>query len=290
LLGAQPARPFSDPRPVSASPTRASVLVLLALAGCATRAELVQQDRELRGILQEERRHVQEVQKEVERLRGDLEETHGRKSGGGASTDDRLTALEQRLGEVERATGTSGPPPVVTVPPAPPAGSPPPPTATAPPTGVRPPPAGAGAGDDEWRQEIAREQKTAGTVNVPERGEYLGLLDGLARQDCARTVPQLNGFAASHKDSPLADNALYWAARCYALKGDQNQAVSKFYDVVTKYPKGDKAPAALWAQGNLFVDLGDSPDARLAFSKLIRDYPTSDEAPRARQKLNELEN
>src|SRR2546427_299794 len=83
--------------------------------------------------------------------------------------------------------------------------------------------------------------------------------------DCARTVPQLNSFAANHKDSPLADNALYWAARCYALKGDQNQAVSKFYDVVTRYPKGDKAPAALLAQGNVFVDLGDSPDARLAF-------------------------
>jgi tol-pal system protein YbgF len=103
-------------------------------------------------------------------------------------------------------------------------------------------------------------------------------------------VPQLNGFAANHKDSPLADNALYWAARCYALKGDQNQAVSKFYDVVTKYPKGDKAPAALWSQGNLFVDMGDTPDARLALSKLIRDYPSSDEAARARQKLSELEN
>jgi tol-pal system protein YbgF len=270
---------------VSASPTRAGLVAVLALAGCATRAELVQQDRQLRGILQEQRRQTQEVQKEVERLRGDLEEAHGRKAGGGASTDDRLTALEQRLGEVERATGTGGPPPVLTVPPA---TTPQPPTATAPPVGVRPPP--ASAGDDEWRQEIAREQKAAGTVNVPERGEYLGLLDGLARQDCARTVPQLNAFAANHKESPLADNALYWAARCYALKGDQNQAVSKFYDVVTKYPKGDKAPAALWAQGNLFVDLGDSPDARLAFSKLIRDYPSSEEAPRARQKLNELEN
>ena len=51
--------------------------------------------------------------------------------------------------------------------------------------------------------------------------------------------------------------------------------------MVTKYPKGDKAAAALWAQGNLFVDMGDSPDARLAFSKLIREYPSSEEAARA---------
>ena len=105
-----------------------------------------------------------------------------------------------------------------------------------------------------------------------------------------RAVGQLNTFAAQNKQSPLASNALYWVARCHALKGDRQQAISKFYDVVTKYPKGSKAPAALWEQGNLFVSMGDSPDARLAFSKLIRDYPTSEEAGRARQKLSELEN
>ncbi len=270
---------------MNARRTRAAALALVALAGCATRAELVQQDRQLRSILQDQRKQLQEVQKEVERLRADLEEGHPRRSGGGAPADDRLTVLEQRLAELERATGSGGAPSGSTAP----SGTPAPATATAsaPPAGTRPP---AATVDDEWRQEIAREQKAAGTLNVPERAEYLTLLDGLARQDCARTVPQLNAFAANHKESRLADHALYWAARCYALRGDQNQAVTKFYDVVTKYPKGDKAPAALWAQGNLFVEMGDSPDARLAFSKLIREYPNSEEAAHARQKLSELEN
>ncbi|TMB02611.1 MAG: tetratricopeptide repeat protein, partial [Deltaproteobacteria bacterium] len=243
---------------MNARPTRAAALALAALAGCATRAELVQQDHQLRTILQDQRKQLQEVQKEVERLRADIEEGHPRRSGGGGAGDDRLSALEQRLADLERGTGSGGLPPAAT----PPSGSPAPPSATAsaPPAGSRPP---AATPDDEWRQEIAREQKAAGTLNVPERAEYLTLLDGLARQDCARTVPQLNSFAANHKESRLADHALFWAARCYALRGDQNQAVTKFYDVVTKYPKGDKAAAALWAQGNLFVEMGDSPDARL---------------------------
>jgi tol-pal system protein YbgF len=270
---------------VSARPTRAAALAFAALAGCATRAELLQQDQQLRSILQDQRRQLQEVQKEVERLRADIEEGHPRRSGGGASGEDRLTALEERLAELERATGSGGAPAAAT----PPSGTAAPPSATASaaPGASRPP---AATPDDEWRQEIAREQKAASTLNVPERAEYLSMLDGLGRQDCARTVPQLNSFAANHKESRLADHALYWAARCYALRGDQNQAVTKFYDVVTKYPKGDKAPSALWAQGNLFVDMGDSPDARLAFSKLIREYPSSEEAARARQKLSELEN
>ena len=277
---------------------RSVVLAVLGLAGCATRAELLQQDRDLRRLIQDQRKQVREVQHEVERLRADIEEgpRHG---GGGAPSDDRVSALEGRIAELERDAGvaapaTGQPPPAPNAPgtaaPGTPPPSPGPAVASRPPTPApAAPSAAAGSGEDEWRRDVAKEQASAGSVNVPERAEYLGLLDGLAKQDCTRTVPQLNGFASSHKDSPLADNALYWAARCYAARGDQNQAVTKFYDVVTKYPKGDKAAAALWAQGNLFVQMGDSPDARLAFSKLIREYPSSEEAARARQKLSELE-
>jgi tol-pal system protein YbgF len=275
---------------------RSVVLAVLGLAGCATRAELLQQDRDLRRLIQDQRKQVREVQREVERLRGDLEEGphHG---GSAAPSDDRVSALEGRIAELERSSGVGSPapgqpPPATAAPgnaaPGTPPASSPPAVASRPPTPVPAAPAGSSA-DEEWRRDVAKEQASAGTMNVPERTEYLTLLDGLAKQDCTRTVPQLNGFASSHKDSPLADNALYWAARCYAVHGDQNQAVTKFYDVVTKYPKGDKAAAALWAQGNLFVQMGDSPDARLAFSKLIREYPSSEEAARARQKLSELE-
>jgi tol-pal system protein YbgF len=290
VLGPQPARARRDHRTVRRG--GAAVLVLVSLAGCATHAELAQQDHQLRSILQEQRKQLQQVQREMQRLRADMEEGH---PGRGAGGDDRVSSIEKRLGDLEQKSGIAPPgsAPSTEIPPGgPPATAtpPPPPVASRPPAATPPPSAAAAGEDDPWRREVAREQTAAGSVNVPERAEYLGLLDGVARQDCGRTVPQLNTFAANHKDSPLADNALYWAARCYALKGDQNQAVSKFYDVVTKYPKGDKAPAALWAQGNLFVDMGDTPDARLALSKLIRDYPSSEEAARARQKLSELEN
>jgi tol-pal system protein YbgF len=261
------------------------LLLVAGLAGCATRAQVVQQDRQLRGMVQEQRRQLTEVQRELERMRADMEEGHARHPGG-APIEDRVTTLEGRIAELERVTGTT-PPTSTPVTPPPPSSTLASTTPTTLPPAARPP---APADDDPWRREIAREQTAAGAVNVPERAEYLGILDVLARQDCARAVPQLNTFATAHKESALADNALYWAARCYALRGDQNQAVSKFYDVVTRYPKGDKAPAALLAQGSLFVDMGDSPDARLALSKLIRDYPTSEEATRARQKLTELEN
>jgi len=292
VLGAEPTGPLGDPRPVTLR-SASVALLLFALGGCATRAEVVQQDRQLRGLLRDEQRQLQEVQHEVERLRADMEEGRGPHRGTGGTGDDRLTALEQRITQLEQGGARAPAPPTTeaAVEPPRPAPAPGPPAATpspaAPPQGA--PPAATSA-EDEWRRELAREQAAAGAINVPERAEYLGLLDGLARQDCTRVVPQLNSFAANHKESPLADNALYWAARCYQQKGRQEEAISKFYEVGTRYPKGDKAPAALWAQANLFLQMGNSPDARIVFSKLIRDYPGSDEASRARQKLTQLEN
>ncbi len=263
---------------------RVALAALLALAaGCATRADLLQQDRQLRGQIQEQRRQLQQMQKELERLRADVEESSGGHGRGAAASDERIAALEQRIQQLE-GDGAPPPPAAETPPPGPPV-TPPPPTPH-----ETPPPAAVAAEDDAWRKEVAKEQAAAGALSVPERADYLAILDGLARKECAHAVPQLNSFVGKYKDSPLADNALYWVARCHAAGHDQNAAISKFYEVVTRYPKGDKVAAALFAQGNLFIDMGNTPDARIVLGKLIRDYPASEEAARARQRLAELPN
>lgn len=273
---------------------RASAVLLVCgfASGCISRADLLAQDRRVRSMIADQKKQLDQVRREVERLRNEVEGGGGTRSKG---SDDRLAAIEQRLSAIEHpippgmdpnappdgSTTTTTLPPGAAVPP------PEPPIDTA--ARTTPPPPPPPADTDEWRREVSQEQAAVGTLNVPERTEYLGILDGLSRKDCGKAVPQLNSMAANRKGSPLADNALYWAARCYAAKGDQNQAISKFYDVVTRYPKSDKAPTSLWLQGNLFLSIGDTPDARLALAKLIRDYPNSAEAAKARQKLSELE-
>jgi tol-pal system protein YbgF len=273
---------------VSTRTYRRSLLLGVILAGCATRADLVRQDRQLRGIVQDQRRQLESVQRELERLRGDVEEGGGggrRAGGGGGGGDDRIKELEDRVAMLERQLGHPA-----AVPPEGEATAPIPPTTLPPVARPAPPAVSPPVEEDPWRREVAREQAAAGAINVPERAEYLALLDGLAKGDCAKLVPQLNGFAASHKESPLADDALYWSGRCYQRLKRPDDAISKFYEVGTRYPKSDKAPAALWNQANLFLEMGNSPDARIVFSKLIKDYPASDEAARARQKLSELQN
>jgi TolA-binding protein len=65
--------------------------------------------------------------------------------------------------------------------------------------------------------------------------------------------------------------------------------VSSLRTLVSRYPKSDKAPAALWTVGQLLIRLGDVPGARVALATLIRDYPSTTEATEARRKLKEVE-
>jgi TolA-binding protein len=257
-------------------------LATLGLAGCAQQADLIQQERRMSQQMSDQRKQIQALQREVERLSGDMEGGGPRRSDG-ATVEQRLQDLEDRLARLEGRP----PGPHATAPELP--EDEPPPMAAERDVPPPPPPAPPPPVEDGWARDVARDQQAIAAGNAPERGEFVPLLDSVAKKDCGRAVAQLNTFAATKKESPLASTALYWTARCHALKGDRNQAITKFYDVVTKYPRGSKAPAALWEQGNLFIEMGDTPDARLALGKLIKDYPNSDEAGRARRRLTELD-
>jgi TolA-binding protein len=258
--------------------------------GCVTRAELLQRDQQLVRFMREQRRQVEAMQREVERLRGDVEGRTARAGGDHGSLEDRVAMLESRVYQ------TAPPAPLQ-----PEAGVPvdvPPPSgdvdaATPPP----PPPTPQTDLMANWGDDVRAEIQSAEAGSAAGRDAYVEIMKGLEGKDCGPAVAKLDAFAQSYRDSSLADNALYWAARCYVLMGDAtpgrstefyNQAISKFYDVGTSYPKGEKTPAALLEQGDLFIRIGDAPDARIVFSRLIRDYPRSDEAGAARQKLVDL--
>ncbi|HWP65664.1 MAG TPA: tetratricopeptide repeat protein [Candidatus Limnocylindria bacterium] len=275
--------------------TLAAAAALGTCAGCVTQAQLMQRDEQIMRLMREQRRQIDGVQRELERLRSDVE-GGGVRRGRGGSTDQRIAALEERVTRLEGGAVTPAPSPGA--PQAlPPAGGLPPVVSVEPPV-VEPPVGPVGKLTADWDQSVAAERAAVAAVDVPERADFEEILGTLAQRDCGPAVPRLNAFAASHKTSPLADNALYWAGRCYILMGDStpqrstdfyNQAIAKFYDLGTTYPEGEKTPAALWEQGQLFLEMNDEPDARIVFSRLIRDYPGSPEAARARQKLADLQ-
>jgi len=282
------------------------VLAAATLAGCVTRGDLLEVERRIDQRMEEQARSIQDVQLEMERLRGSGEgrgvpasravvpKGLGRKTDR-AAMDKSLpkpVAPSQEIGmtlapegmSTESAAPDSGAAPAPAQPPA--AGPPPAEPQAEPRSSAHPARPGV---DESWRREVEQDRAVASTMHGAERAEYMSALARLAKGDCSKASGRLNAVSSDAKGSPLADNALYWQARCDAARGDQGQAVSRYRDVVARYPKSDKAPAALWEQGKLLMRSGDAPGARGVLSRLVHDYPSSAEAAQARRALVNLE-
>lgn len=284
----------------------AALVVAAVLAGCASRADLLEIERRMDTRMQEQQRSIHDVQLEVERIRAATEgrvpsaasragltKPLARKTDKdrGLVTDKgappRIESPSQEIGMTLAPEGTStegaAPAPAPAQPSPAPAEAPPPPE----PHSGGPPP--HPAVEESWKREVEQDRAVASTMNVNERAEYMSALARLAKGDCAKAAGRLNAVSSDAKGSPLADNALYWQGRCAAARGNNGQAESRYRDIVARYPKGDKAPAALWEQGKLLMHGGDAPAARGVLSRLIHDYPSSSEAAQARRTLATLE-
>jgi TolA-binding protein len=79
-------------------------------------------------------------------------------------------------------------------------------------------------------------------------------------------------------------------ADCYFKQGDYQTAILRFDDVAGRYPTSDKAPEALYRQGEALLRLGPryGKAARKAFERVINEYPNSERAEQARRQLELL--
>ncbi len=102
-------------------------------------------------------------------------------------------------------------------------------------------------------------------------------------------IQNLRDFLRNNGRSGHADDAQFWIAEAYFRKGQNHRAIIEFNQVAVEYPKGDRAPAALLRQAEIFRIVGDRVDARLNLQKVLQRYPGTPEAERATRMLAELE-
>jgi TolA-binding protein len=291
----------------------AALALASAVEGCATQADLRDQGRALQNAIDAQARSIELLRREVDQLSASL----GSKSGSRGSSlpplaaemppavqpEPQVTRLEKRIRELEQAkaksteigmtlspegmsteSGAAAGATTTTLP-NPNAAAPQQVAAVPPPP---PPPPPRSPIDEAWKREVAQERAVVSVMAIPQRAEYLGALDSLSTGDCSNAGPRL-ATLTSGPNSPLSDNALYWQARCAASRGDVHDAEAKLDEVVSRFPKGDKAPAALWERSKLLIRTSDQAGARTTLAKLIKDYPSTSEAAQARLKIVELE-
>jgi tol-pal system protein YbgF len=133
-------------------------------------------------------------------------------------------------------------------------------------------------------------ESAAANIPVPASAppEYRDGVDLMRRGDNNGAIQKMREFLRKSPKSDLADDAQYLIGESYYANRDYNRAILEFNEVLLRYPKGDKVPAALLRQALAFAELGDKVDARLVLQKLVSEHGDAPEAEKGRQKLAEL--
>ena len=243
---------------------------------------------DLRGMLAEQKAVIEELQREQEQLRAQLE----RLQYGGARPG--YAAAGPPTGQAP----AGGPPnPWYGVPPA--AGTAPgvdgavdpstpgsgPAFGTAP--AFDPGPAVAGLPTDAPRVPDVGGELPRIPEDLAETG-YATATRAFVQGSYDEAVQSYRDFIHKNATSPYADDAQYWIGEAYFRKGQYHRAIIELNQVAISYGSMNRAPAALLRQADAFRIVGDRVDARLSLQKVINRYPDTPEAQRASRMLVEL--
>jgi tol-pal system protein YbgF len=96
-------------------------------------------------------------------------------------------------------------------------------------------------------------------------------------------------FLAGFPTSPLADNAQYWLAETYYVRGQFQPALGEFQKVLDRYPQSAKLPDALLKIGYCQAELGQRDAARTSLQQVVRQFADTTAARLAAQRLERLQ-
>lgn len=143
------------------------------------------------------------------------------------------------------------------------------PVGMAPQAGLAPAPA---AGPDE----AAAEQAYQAAFSLLKSGEY------------DQAIAAFANFQQQFPGSQFGDNAQYWMAEAYYVKGDFAKALPAYQAMLVNYPASKKLSHAMLKIGYSYAELGKAAEARAVLSDVQQRFPGSAAAQLAAQRLAKL--
>ena len=131
------------------------------------------------------------------------------------------------------------------------------------------------------------EAKSKEVVQTPE-ALYQQALDTFRAGDASKARELFSRFLESNPTHDLVANAHYWLGETFYAEKKFDQAILEFQEIIKNFPKKEKVPAAMLKQAMAFREIGDVKSARYVLKKLQDDFPLSDEAQKAKERLKEM--
>jgi len=199
---------------------------------------------------------LQQLQDEVSRLRGMLEEQQYEIRRLKQESLERYQDLDSRLSGAVAGQGAPG--------------------AAIDAGGVPVPPAGQAAASSE--------------PGDPEKEKlyYDAAFDLIKAKDFDKASQAFTAFLRKYPNSRYAGNAQYWLGEVSLAKGDLQAAGQAFARVSRNYPKHAKVPDSLYKLADVERRLGNTDKARSALEQVIKLYPGSSAAQLAQRDLQNL--
>ncbi len=144
--------------------------------------------------------------------------------------------------------------------------------------GAQTPKAPAG---DTWGQETPQPKAEAPQKDIAQALYDTGMENFNGRK-YAEAERSFSDFLKNYKGHALSGDAQFQLAECSFQRNQFSDAALAYQEVITKFPKSSKVPAAYLKQGISFSKVGQKAAAQARLNELIKKYPRSAEATRAK--------
>jgi tol-pal system protein YbgF len=121
-----------------------------------------------------------------------------------------------------------------------------------------------------------------------EQAEYQNAFDLLKKGSYTESIGAFRSFLDNYPAGDYADNALYWLGEASYVKRDFTTALGDFNQLLQQYPASPKVPGALLKIGYIQYEQRNWSKARKILQRLKKEYPSSTEARLARQRLERM--
>lgn len=202
---------------------------------------------------------VEQLQKDVRRLQGELEEQKHNLDRLTTQSKERYIDLDQRLLDLSKRRA--------------------------------PAPAGdAGGGSDSEPQAAAAPAQEVHEYRAPteQESEQYQKIIKLIREDknYDAAIDALYQFISDHPEGDLTVNAYYWLGEVYLVKPQLEQAKQAFTIVSTRYADHRKAADATYKLGITFDRMGEKGEAAKRMKAVLKNYPGTKAASLAQDYLD----
>jgi tol-pal system protein YbgF len=219
---------------------------------------------------------IERVQREVESLRGDLDEVMYDLQQLKRQQKDLYLDLDQRVQQLEtQGVAPSSMAPAMAADVLPSDGS----VVIAP---VSPGFAGDGA------VEAVTESEPVQEITLDEAGLYQKAFSELKNKQYQQALVSLQLFLQTYPAGAYSDNAQYWLGEVHYVMKDYQAAVAGFEKVIAEFPDSAKVPGSYLKMGYSHIELQEWKKAEAALMLVVSKFPASSSARLAERRIQQL--